>query len=157
MDVEEEMQEVGLGVRGVSLTMGGTLPWGGLVRVACIGVMKLDWGRGGRTPVGVTAGEGVGVCCRGRRGPGDGKGLGGPACAEDGRRPWGRGAGVAVPLLPPLRTPAAGAVVAASTLAPGGTRRGEAVGGGRGLAGKGEGDEFKEGEEEEGGAALRVF
>lgn len=49
--------------------------------------------------------------------------------------------------------PAAGAGVAASTLAPGGTSRGEAVGGGRGLAGKREGEE----EEEEGGVALRVF
>lgn len=38
VDVEEEMQEAGLGVRGLSLTMGGTLAWGGLVRVACIGV-----------------------------------------------------------------------------------------------------------------------
>lgn len=149
VDVEEETQEGGLGVRGVSLTMGGTLPWGGLVRVACIGVMKLDWLRGGRTPVGVTAGEGV--CWRGRRGPGDGKGLGGPACAGDGRRPWGRGAGVTAPLLPPLRMPATGGGVAVSTLAPVGTRRGEAVGGGRGLAGK------EEGEGVEGGVALRVF
>lgn len=38
-------------------------------------------------------------------------------------------------------------------MAPVGTRRGEAVGGGRGLAGKEEG----EGVEEEGGVALRVF
>lgn len=36
----------GLGVRGVSLTIGGMLLWEGLVRVACIGVMKLDWGCG---------------------------------------------------------------------------------------------------------------
>ena len=32
----------GLGERGVSLMMGGTLLWVDLVRVACIGVMKLD-------------------------------------------------------------------------------------------------------------------
>lgn len=152
VDVEEEEAEMGLGVRGVSLTMGGTLLWGGLVRVACIGVMKLDWGRGGRAPVGVTAGEGVEICWRGRRGPDDWKGLGGLACAGDGRRPWGRGAATTTPLLPPLRMPAVGDGVAASTLAPEGTRRGEAVGGGRGLAGKGEGEEV-----EEGGVALGVF
>lgn len=33
---------VGFGVRGVSLTIGGMLLWEDLVRVACIGVMKLD-------------------------------------------------------------------------------------------------------------------
>lgn len=37
---------VGLGVRGVSLMMGGMLLCEDLVRVACIGVMKLDWGWG---------------------------------------------------------------------------------------------------------------
>lgn len=42
--VEGEAVTTGLGVRGVSLTMGGMLLWVGLVRVACIGVMKLDWG-----------------------------------------------------------------------------------------------------------------
>lgn len=35
---------VWLGVRGVSLMMGGMLLWADLVRVACIGVMKLDCG-----------------------------------------------------------------------------------------------------------------
>lgn len=44
MDGEAEVAAVttGLGVRGVSLTMGGMLLWVDLVRVACIGVMKLD-------------------------------------------------------------------------------------------------------------------
>lgn len=98
----------------------------------------------------------AGVVCWG---PGEEKGLGGPACAVDGRRPWGRGTGVTAPLLLPLRMPPAGAGVAVSTLAPGGTRSGEAVGGGRGLTGKREGEEVEqeEEEEEEGGAALRVF
>lgn len=32
----------GLGARAVSLTMGGVLLWVDLVRVACIGVTKLD-------------------------------------------------------------------------------------------------------------------
>lgn len=48
MEGEDEVVTVmtGLGVRGVSLTMGGMLLWVDLVRVACIGVMKLDccWG-----------------------------------------------------------------------------------------------------------------
>lgn len=35
---------LGFGVRGVSLMMGGILLWADLVRVACIGVMKFDWG-----------------------------------------------------------------------------------------------------------------
>lgn len=40
----EAGETVGLGVRGVSLTMGGMLLWADLVRVACMGVMKLDCG-----------------------------------------------------------------------------------------------------------------
>lgn len=36
------MVTAGLGARGVSLTMGGTLLCVDLVRVACMGVMKLD-------------------------------------------------------------------------------------------------------------------
>lgn len=43
---EEVVVMVGLGVRGVSLTMGGMLLWEDFVRVACIGVMKLDCGWG---------------------------------------------------------------------------------------------------------------
>lgn len=44
MEGEAEVVVVtaGLGVRGVSLTMGGMLLWVDLVRVACIGVMKFD-------------------------------------------------------------------------------------------------------------------
>lgn len=38
------MVTVGLGVLGVSLMMGAMLLWVDLVRVACIGVMKLDCG-----------------------------------------------------------------------------------------------------------------
>lgn len=42
MEGEAIVVTVGLGVRGVSLTIGGMLLWVDLVRVACIGVMKLD-------------------------------------------------------------------------------------------------------------------
>lgn len=46
MEGEVVAVTMGLGVRGVSLTMGGMLLWVDLVRVACMGVMKLDccWG-----------------------------------------------------------------------------------------------------------------
>jgi len=48
MEAEAEVLVVmvGLGARGVSLTMGGTLLWVDLVRVACMGVIKLDCGCG---------------------------------------------------------------------------------------------------------------
>lgn len=48
MEGETEVVEVtaGLGVRGVSLTIGAMLLCVDLVRVACIGVMKLDCGWG---------------------------------------------------------------------------------------------------------------
>lgn len=42
-DGEEEGGGVGAGGRGVSLMMGELLLWEDLVRVACMGVMKLDW------------------------------------------------------------------------------------------------------------------
>lgn len=41
-DAEVVVVTAGLGVRGVSLTIGGILLCVDLVRVACIGVMKLD-------------------------------------------------------------------------------------------------------------------
>lgn len=44
MEGEVAAVTVGLGVRGVSLMMGGMLLCVDLVRVACIGVIKLDWG-----------------------------------------------------------------------------------------------------------------
>lgn len=61
----------GLGVRGVSLMIGGMLLWEDLVSVACIGVMKLDCGWG-CTPGSVweREGEGEDLLCGvwGRRG-----------------------------------------------------------------------------------------
>lgn len=85
---EEVVVMVGLGVRGVNLTMGGMLLWEDFVRVACIGVMKLDCGWGW-TPerVCVRAGEDFegGVCDR----RGAWKVLG-VMCEADGRV-WRRG------------------------------------------------------------------
>lgn len=134
----EEVGVAGLGVRGVSLTMGGMLLWLDLVSVACMGVMKLDCGRGWLPAPGSVWGreEGDAVLLCGVWGR---RGLGKPLAArcEGDCRLCGRGGGdvmtrasPALLLLLPLRRPEGG--VDTPSLEAGGTR-GEAVGGGRGL------------------------